>query len=267
MQKADVDWGSMGALDHRVIPGLLLTVLGLVLVTGMFLTFLVIVWRRRQLNSGMPQVEDHKEPSPYQPSGFRHSILRRPSCWLAIRNRNLLTVQSALALHNSKPCSWVDGLAGNGEQKLFLSPPVNGWILVIGSALPEPNEDVDVCFRFLVDLSRKVGHVQLFSANSMLNHHAWAQVENGHVVRAYAWAGRTLWNQGKTTQPEKDLAMKCYDYTEIPDISPFGSSEPIATNSDKVHFLAARWSIDPDEIDERFIEQEWGIVGEPSKLF
>jgi hypothetical protein len=257
----------MGAVDHKVIATLLLSVLGIVLATGILLIFFVILWRRRQAKAGQLQIEAQKTHRSYPSEGFRPSLLKRPNCWLAIKNRNLLTVQSALALHNPKPCSWVDGLAGNGEQKLFLSPPVNGWILVIGSALPDPNEDVDVCFRFLCDLSRKVGHIQFFNANSMLNHHAWVQVENGRVLRAYAWAGKTLWNQGPITQAETDLAMKCYDYSETPDISPFTSSEPSSNNSDKVHFLAARWSIDPDEIDERYIEQEWGIVGEPSKLF
>jgi hypothetical protein len=86
-------------------------------------------------------------------------------------------------------------------------------------------------------------------------------------VRAYAWAGRTLWNEGKTTQAEVDLSMKCYDYTEAPSGPPFGSTETGVNNSDKVHFLAARWSIDPEDIDQRFVEEEWGIVGEPSRHF
>ncbi len=178
-----------------------------------------------------------------------------------------MAVQSALALHNSKPCSWAEGLLGDSDQKLFVSPPVSGWILVIGSALPDPNDDVDTCFRFLLDLSRKLGHVQYFSTNGVLNHHAWVQAESGHVVRAYAWAGKTLWTQGKTTPAETELSMKCYDYTEVPELQTFGTRDPGSNNSDKVHLLAARWSLDPEEIDDRFIDQEWGIVGEPSRHF
>src|SRR5438128_6883782 len=109
----------------------------------------------------------------YPPS--RPSYLRRPASWLAIKSRNLLAVQSALGLHNPKPCSWSEGLAG--EQKLFIAPPVNGWILVIGSGLPDPSEDVDACFRFVVDLSRKLGQVQFFSASRILHHHAWVRAE------------------------------------------------------------------------------------------
>jgi hypothetical protein len=257
----------MGALDHEVMAMLLLSVFWFVLVVGVFFVFFVIYWRNRRSSVATSKPTVRRRPIDSPSLNLRCATLKRPNCWLAIKNKNLLAVQRALSLHNPKPCSWAEGLAGNSEQKVFVSPPVSGWILVIGPALPEPSDDVDVCFRFLMDLSRKLGHVQFFSANTMLNHHAWAQVENGHVVRAYAWVGRTLWDQGSPTQAETDLGMRCYGYTETPDISPFGASDAGCNNSDKVHFLAARWSIDPENIDERYVEQEWGIVGEPSKHF
>src|SRR5215467_13300116 len=118
---------------------------------------------------------------------FRSCLLGRPGRWLAIKSHNLRTVQSALGLHNPKPCSWLEGLAA--DEKLFIAPPVKGWILVIGSGLPDPSEDVDVCFRFLLDISRKLGQVQFFSASPILHHHAWVRADRGHVQRAYAWAG------------------------------------------------------------------------------
>lgn len=257
----------MGVLDHQLIASLLLSVFSFVLVMAVFLVFFIINWRRHRANSGPADIQARNDPLHHSSFSSKHLGLRRPDCWLAIKNRNVVAVQSALALHNSKPCSWAEGLLGDSDQKLFISPPVSGWILVIGSALPDPNDDVDKCFRFLVDLSRKLGHVQFFSANGVLNHHAWVQAESGHVVRAYAWAGKTLWAQGKTTQAETELSMKCYDYTETPELQTFGSPDPSCNNSEKVHLLAARWSLDPEEIDERFIEQEWGIVGEPSRHF
>ncbi len=257
----------MGVLDHQLIASLLLSVFSFVLVMAVFLVFFIVHWRRHQAPSAPAGLKDGKEPIRNPFFNYKHLALRRPDCWLAIKNRNLVAVQSALALHNSKPCSWAEGLLGDTDQKLFVSPPVSGWILVIGSALPDPNDDVDKCFRFLLDLSRKLGHVQFFSTNGVLNHHAWVQVESGHVVRAYAWAGKTLWSQGKTTQAETELSMKCYDYTEVAELQTYGSPDPSCNNSDKVHLLAARWSLDPEEIDERFIEQEWGIVGEPSRHF
>src|SRR4051812_12134046 len=67
------------------------------------------------------------------------SLIGRPSSWLAIKSRNLKAVQSALGLHNAKPCSWIEGLAG--DEKLFIAPPIKGWIIVLGSGLPEPSDD------------------------------------------------------------------------------------------------------------------------------
>lgn len=193
---------------------------------------------------------------------FERSCFFRPSCWLAIKSRSLVAVQAALGLHNPKPCSWVDGLAG--EAKLFIAPPVKGWILVMGSDLPDPFEDVDACYKFLIQLSRKLGQVQLFGASRILHHHAWVKAESGRVVRAYAWAGKTLWHQGHRTAAETELALQCFDYTELPERPSFGQPDPMAINADKVPMLAARWSLDPGRIDDRFLQTECGIAGERS---
>jgi hypothetical protein len=259
----------MGANAHEVIATLLVSVFWFVLIIGTFLAFLVANWKGRRPAIKVAKLSPDDPPSVIRLPNLCPASLKRPNCWLAVKNKNVAAVQSALSIHNPKPCSWAEGLSGNAEQKVFISPPVSGWILVVGSALPDPGEDVDACFRFLLNLSRKLGHVQFFNANSVLNHHAWAQIESGRVLRAYAWAGKTLWNQGKITQPEASLGMKCYGYTEAVDQQTFSASlnEPGVNNSDKVHLLAARWSIDPEDIDQRFTEQEWGIVGEPSRHF
>jgi hypothetical protein len=248
-----------------LIASLLLSVLTLVVVAGIILVYLVLRWRRQSGFRLVATVED--DCAPFRPRQPAHAFLKRPQCWLAVRSRNVTAVQTALALHDPKPCSWVDGLAGETHQRLFVSPPVQGWILVMGSALPDPTVDVDECYRLLVELSRKLGHVQYFHANSVLNQHAWAQAESGRIRRAYAWAGTTLWNEGAVTDAEIQLRMKCYAYAEPPIPAQFGYPEPHLANPEKVHSLAARWSVDPGEIDERFIEQGWGVAGEPSRRF
>ncbi len=194
-----------------------------------------------------------------------HMLLCRPCCWLAIKSRSLHAVQSALGLHNPKPCSFLEGMSGG--EKLFIAPPVNGWILVLGAGLPQPSEDVDACFRFVLNLSRKLGEVQFFSASRVVRDHAWVRAYRGRVVRAYAWAGKTLWKQGRKTAAEKELELKCFDYTETAERNSFFEPDFIATNVDKVPLLAARWSLDPACIDGRLLEQERGKTGEPSQRY
>ena len=241
-----------------IMPVLLLMVLSLAITTG---TVMVVVLVRRSRSRGSVMLEQTLESTVGYP--LRSFSMRRPGCWLAIKSQNLLAVQSALGLHNPKPCSWMDGF----EEKLFIAPPVNGWILVFGSGLPEPGEDVDLCYRFVLNLSSKLGHVQFFSVSRILHHHAWVRADDGRVVRAYAWAGRTLWNQGRRTAAERDLDLKCFDYTEAGGQPGFGQPEGVMGNVDKVPQLAARWSLDPAHIEERFVEHGRGVAGEPSRRY
>ena len=188
-------------------------------------------------------------------------MLPRPDHWLAVKSRKPAAIQAVLRLHNPRPCSRLEGLLG--EQRFFIAPPRQGWIVVIGSGLPDPAVDVDACFRFVVDLGRKLGQVRFFSASRILHHHAWVRVEGGRGVRAYAWAGETLCSQGLRTPAEKELGLKCFDYAESPDGAPWVRRELVAANADKVPLLAARWSLDPALVDEGFLAQEQGIAGEP----
>jgi len=247
-----------------VMPVLLLVLFSLALSTGGAMVIFVLKRGRGQLMAG-PIC-----PLPFENVGSdftkpRKSFVCRPPCWLAIRGRNMFAVQGALRLNNPKPCSWLEGLCA--EEKLFIAPPVRGWILVLGSGIPDPNDDVDVCFRFMQALSRKVGHVQLFSASRVLQHHAWVRAERGKIVRAYAWAGKTIWQQGAATNAEKELGLRCYDYCEQEEAVTFGENNSVGTNVDKVPLLAARWSIDPGGLDHRFLEHEHGIAGKIPHLY
>lgn len=185
-----------------------------------------------------------------------------PGCWLAIKGHHSSTVQLALQLRNPKPSSWLEALAG--EREIFIAAPIKGWVIVSGNGLPDPGEDVDACFRFVLDLSRKLGEVQFFSASPLMGHHAWIRVENGRVLRAYAWAGTTVWNQGSETAAEKKLGLKCYDYAQTEPTNDCARTEQTGVNVEKVPLLAAQWGFDPGWIQEHFLRKRSGITGELS---
>jgi hypothetical protein len=168
-------------------------------------------------------------------------LAQGPVVWLAVRSTHSKTILTALGSSHPAPCPWRDGISGQCE--LFISPPVNGWIIVTGSRLPQPGHDVDACFHFLVRLSHALGHVQFFLADAVRWHHAWVQVQNGVVTRAYAWVDETMWNQGPKTLAEIELNMKCFDYGEGAEDRTM--EESAAANVEKVPALAARWSLDP----------------------
>lgn len=247
---------------HALIALLLILLLGVVMGVGV-LGFILVIYSLRRGHFkdagrffGLDQVARERSAA---------VLVSLPTRWLAVRSGNPYVVQAALGLHKPTPCSWEEGLSAATEQKLFISPPINGWVLVMGSSLPNPAEDVDRCFRFVLEITRKLGQVQFFSVNRVVNHHAWVQADQGHITRAYAWAGKTLWNQGAMTGAEAELGMVCFDYAEAAPRSSFSNADPLSCNTDRLPLLAARWSIDPATIDNRTLRQSHGITGRLSR--
>ena len=248
----------MNAADLIPVLLLLLFGVGVTVAAGLILLMVRILRTRQAEPLSLPS---WPSLATYEGAGYS----RRPGCWLVVKSKNLVAVQSALGLHNARPCSLAEGLAGG--KLLFIAPPVHGWILVTGDGLPDPSENVDACFRMLLDLSQKLGQVQFFKACRILNHHAWARIENGRVVRAYAWAGTTIWNQGVRTHAERELGLVCYDYGESVERDDFLETDGVVPNVEKTPLLAARWSLDPARIEERFLEDECGVSGELSRRY
>lgn len=210
---------------------------------------------RRELRLRAP------EPHRFAARSTAASVFNAPVRWLAVRSQNPQAVQDALGVQHVRPCSWSDALAPSFEPRLFIAPPVDGWILVMGCDLPDPADDIDVCFKFLTGLSVKLGEVQFFSRHRAVSHHGWARIEEGRVVRAYAWAGETLWNQGEITTAERDLKLRCLPYAETGEVLGFGERERFALNTERVVRLAAVWSIDPTAVESATLEAQ-GIAGD-----
>lgn len=246
----------------------LLTLLGFVLGGGVSLFILVrrhLRLRRRLFRLNELRDEAAQDFARFTFVPYHPLQARRPTRWLAIRSRDMQAVQAALRLNNPRPCSWAEGVFSS--RKLFIAPPINGWTLVFGAGLPIPDDDVDLCYRFLRELSRKLGHVQFFQADQVLQHHAWAQLESGRVVRGYAWAGTTVWNQGVKTSAEVALKLNCFAYGDNPGSDDWAVADHIVANVEKVSQLAQRWSLDPTELDGRVLAQQQGIAGNMAGSF
>jgi len=170
----------------------------------------------------------------------------RPAIWLAVRSLEPKAVRAALPDRN----------------EFSISARVNGWVIVTGPGLPNPSEDVDGCFRFLITTSRRLGHVQFFHMEKFSTHHAWARMDDGCVTRAYAWAGETIWNQGAKTLAENELGMKCYGYGEDSGTGFWVTKEKASANVEKIPLLAARWSVDPE-----ILRRADDIAGESSRFY
>lgn len=249
-------------LPDHLAAWMLLGVLAVVLLLVFAFAALVLNHARRRRLEGAVLLRRGPEPvvegDPARPRNFQDP----PARWVAVRSTKTEEVQAALNLANPIPCPLVDGLTSAAELELFVSPPIRGWILVTGSEVPSPADDVDACFLWLRELSRQLGEVQYFSADRALGHHAWARLLSGEVFRAYAWVDETVWTQGELTRAEMDLGMRCPGYGEPGSEPGHLRDDACAANVEKVAALAARWSIDPASID---LGRHWprpGIAGQ-----
>ena len=237
-----------------------LLVLLLLFVLGVALLFLTVyrLDRRRLRRAGRqidplgPLTTARRRPVPFQ----------MPARWLAIRTGNTALVRETFGLVNAPPSPWSEALARSRMRRIFVSPPVDGWTLVIGAKLPDPAQDIDVAYRFLTHASRALGEVHFYTADRVLSFHTWARLDDGHVTRAYGWAGETLWNEGRVTLEEKLLGLRCRAYGEEPEPIRYGDVPPELHNTERVILLARRWSVDPVVASEILLHQEAVESGE-----
>ena len=246
-----------------MVAALLLLLLAAVIVLGAVCFLLVIHFagqRRRDPTTESGENSASDDPVFCQTGG----LMLVPARWMAVRAGSVREVRNALELSNPTPCRIEDGLAGNHQQAIFLAPPINGWVLITGPGVPDPTEDVDEVFHLLRSLSIKLGAAQFFSFNRTLGHHAWAWARGGGIVRAFAWADHTLWNEGEITPAETSFRMRCPRYQEPPPQS-IRARDALLSNLDKVPLLAARWSVDPVSVHQQQ-PNAIGVAGEFTRI-
>lgn len=236
-------------------PDELVAVLLIAMVTAIIVCIAVLRWVvRKELGLRIG-------PAGFAQPQFSTSVFEAPSRWLAVHSQNPRAIQEALGLQHARDCTWSDAIGTPFEPRLFISPPVEGWILVMGCDLPDPADDIDECFKFLCALSHKLGEVQFYSRHRAVSHHGWARLSGGKVLRAYAWAGETLWNQGPITDAERELKLRCLAYQQSSNVLGLAERELLALNTERVVRLAARWSVDPTTIEGAALESK-GIAGD-----
>ena len=239
--------------DENIIPVLLILLLTFTLASLIF-TFMVLGYLRRRLFPSDPD----PSPSPRTPRIESYPLIETdrdywPS-WVVLRSQNPRAVQKALGLARPATSIWLNEQAeSHSPDRLFISSPVGPWILLFGPRLPTPDEDIDRCYRFLANLSRRLGETQYYCQNPVTYQHAWARLDQGVVIRGYAWYQETLWNQGSVSAAERQTGIKTYGYGESPELWAYGMEEIYRRNTEQVFQLAELWSVDPRAISRALL--------------
>ncbi len=185
------------------------------------------------------------EPDEPIPFGYKCS-------WLAIKTDEPEAVVTSLGLAGVQKCNWAKGIAAAYKGDVFVTPVVQGWVLVVSIALPEiPDQKRgDELTPLIKVLGKKFSDVQYFGTHRVVGYHAWLRAKDGEIVRRYAYLGErgeTLRDDGKRTEEEKKLGLVYGD-------SKFPSEQDVMK-------LAGAWSIDPVSLDELKLAKSVGYLG------
>jgi hypothetical protein len=173
-------------------------------------------------------------PDEPEPFGFKVS-------WFAVKAPDPASVLDALELGEATPANWASGLeAAYGQSHkddpwVFISPPVGGWVLVVGFSLPYPTIEThhDIGERFDVLFSRlmkRFDDVQFFGSYRVVGFVAWARALNGKPVRVFAFADEVMAYFGRQTTEEMNLG-----FADLSGLSPSDAWDKIFRIAEEQH--------------------------------
>lgn len=204
------------------------------------------------------------EESPDGPCAFGCEM-----AWLAIRSREPEVVIEALRLREAAPCNWNSGIGSVYDERLgathvFVTPPVRGWVFVVGLSLPHPvgRGFIDKCTPMLVDLGGRFPDAQYFFSYPPIDYYAWARVRDGRLVRAFAVTDEGIvWNKGRTSKEERGLGLRLFELRGVRGRKGDAGGELILhPTEDHVMRLAHRWSLDPTTLEAEQAPQALGYI-------
>ena len=150
--------------------------------------------------------------TPDQPEPFGYKV-----SWFALKASDPASVLDALQFGEATPANWSSGLAAaysHGDDGwVFVSPPLNGWVLAISSRWPYPTIEThhDIGARFDVVFSclmKRFDDVQFFGSHRVSDFAAWARAQNGEPTRIFSWGdGQVCMNFGDQTPEEAKLGL------------------------------------------------------------
>ncbi|MCZ8521780.1 hypothetical protein [Paenibacillus sp. KR2-11] len=171
------------------------------------------------------------------------------SQWYAVRSTDTQAVAEAFDLREALPCNWNSGLRRASDfTGVFVTPPLRGWILVVGWSLPDlssPQGEPYSVTSLLQRLSRDFGEAHYYATHRVVEYHAWAQATGGELVRGYAYAGEseeTVLDIGERTAEERELGLSYGSSLEEGEEDDDVRMRP--TEEDVVR-LAGLWSVNP----------------------
>lgn len=179
------------------------------------------------------------------------------TAWLAVRTDVPNRVVHALGLQHTTTTPAARGVQAaydwdpaSDDRRVFVTPPIHGWVLCVGQALFGFADSHDPEFADLVArLSRELRcDVQFFCTHRIVEAHGWARAVGGQLLRAYLYvgeSGETVVNTGEPTADELHLGFAVF--ASPGEHTANGAQASYPTEEDVIR-LAGRWSVNPTNL-------------------
>jgi len=150
--------------------------------------------------------------------------------WIAVKTDYREQVAASLKLNNLELANWSNGLEKAGENHVFLTPNIDGWILAVGWGLGEVKKQS----KLLEKLSSEYGEAQFFLTHAGAHSHTYIRYKSGKMTRhLHCEEGEILTNEGALATTEASLDLS----DTLPD-------ENLIFN------IANEWSVNPNLLNQ-----------------
>lgn len=191
-----------------------------------------------------------KGKSPYDTTPDMPRAFTGFNGWLCIKGATSQEVVAKLGLKNSQEANWESGIKTaetNFMKKVFVTPLINGYVLVLGYIPFGVKSSVKEELEILEKFADKFDEMSCFATQSTVDIHVWAKYVGGKLKRGYGWLGErgeVYLNEGNLTPEEHRLGYNklitdpdCdWETVELPDM-------------EHVFAMAKEWGISPDLSD------------------
>lgn len=189
------------------------------------------------------------ELAPDPPHAFGYDM-----SWIAVLTSDTEAVLDALSIEGETASNWNNGIGTVydpwlGPDKVFVSPPVDGWTFVVSLALPHPAGPGydDKCTPLLSRLARSFVDVQYFVSYPAQESYSWVRWREGRLVRAFASTDEgVIWSKGPTSRAEQALGLKLFEFRGVRARNGDAGGEILMSpTQEQVMQIARSWSRDP----------------------
>lgn len=194
-----------------------------------------------------------------EPVGFGYKNL-----WFAVKAGDKEQLAGLLDLDVLGNSNWQNGVEHAYDNRIFITPEVDGWTLICGNGLLSLVEKESADIAILNKLSAKYGEAQYFYTHRVTEYHIWAKSLNGKLIRYYAYLGEQGENlriEGEPSEAEKGIKLINTFSEEAKAENYFEREDLVFPDESMVMSIAKAWSISPADLPfYNKVKKEFGIV-------